>query len=80
MSGVPNTIPQGKFDYPYQYTIADKRRAAFDLGWEYRRRGRPIEDNPFHPETEKWQWFREGWRAFKDQDLRRYHNLKSVSR
>lgn len=66
-----SNIPQGEFDYPYVYYKTDRELAAYDLGWEYRRRERPITDNPFHPELEKWQWFRDGWKAFDDTGLRR---------
>lgn len=54
----------------YTYTVRDSDRSAFGLGWEYRRRERPLIDNPFPPESQRAQWFEEGWREFKHSKLR----------
>lgn len=70
MSGLNMTIEQPQFDYDYTYHCSDSERGAFSLGWEYRRRGRPVNENPFAPGSNRHKWFREGWERFTDSGLR----------
>lgn len=48
---------------PGVYSMPDKERSAFGLGYEYNRRGRTIEHNPFPTESQRFCWFRDGWNA-----------------
>lgn len=45
--------------------MPDEHRSAFGLGWEYARRGRSLMNNPFHFDTMKRRWFREGWWSYR---------------
>lgn len=45
--------------------IKDEDRSAFGLGYEYSRRGRPLDDNPFPLGSWKHSMFADGWRARK---------------
>ena len=47
------------------FWLTDKERGYFGLGWEYRRRNRPITDNPFTEGHWGWDAFRDGYLAFK---------------
>lgn len=51
--------------------LKDEERSAFGLGYEFNRRGRPLDDNPF--DQREWQaaQFREGWRAKEAWNLAR---------
>jgi hypothetical protein len=48
------------------YYLKDRQRCAFGLGWEYRRRGQSIDENPFDPDHWKHAAFREGFEKFKE--------------
>lgn len=52
-----------------RYSMPDKERSAHGLGYEYHRRGEPIEHNPFSTESQRWSWFRKGWRDRQQQEL-----------
>ena len=49
--------------------MPDSQRSAFGLGWEYHRRGQPIEHDPFPTESRQFAWFREGWLARREIEL-----------
>ena len=38
------------------FWLKDEERSPFGLGWEYARREKTIDDNPFSKETELKQW------------------------
>ncbi len=52
-----------------QLKLTDRERTAFGLGWEFRRRGLPIESNPFPLEHWKFDDFCAGWREFTPSSL-----------
>lgn len=54
---------------PPTYSMPDKERSAFGLGYEYHRRKRTIEHNPFRTESQRFRWFRDGWIARQQIDL-----------
>ncbi len=56
-------------DPPQHYSMPDKDRSAHGLGYEYCRRGEPIEHNPFPTESQQWVWFRNGWTSRQQQEL-----------
>lgn len=70
MSELNTTIEQPQLEYDYTYNCSDFERGAFSLGWEYHRRGRPIDDNPFDPGSNRHAWFQDGWEKFADTLLR----------
>jgi len=45
--------------------LCDHERSAHGLGWEDSKRGRRIVANPFQPGTRRFEWYREGWFAFR---------------
>jgi hypothetical protein len=48
------------------YYIPDKDRHPFGLGWEFHRRGKTVNDNPFPVDSQKWNDFRQGWEEFAE--------------
>lgn len=61
------TVPESQ---EREKDMPDEERTAFGLGWEYKRRGRPITDNPFPSDHWRFQFFRDGWFAFTDHELK----------
>jgi hypothetical protein len=56
MSATEKEIVAGQY-------IKDEDRSAFGLGYEYARRSRPLDDNPFPLGNWKHALFSEGWRT-----------------
>ena len=52
------------------YYLKDRDRCAFSLGWEYRRRGKPLDDNPFPLGHWKHEAFIEGYQQFLEPSQR----------
>ena len=48
------------------YYIPDEQRHPLGLGWEYRRRGKSIDDNPFPAGSRQWKDFRQGFVEFAE--------------
>lgn len=46
------------------FYLTDEERCPFGLGWEYKRRGRPLDDCPFKPGTRRYEEFVEGFQQF----------------
>lgn len=46
------------------FALKDSERTRFGLGWEYVRRGHPINQNPFRTKYAREQ-FESGYRSFK---------------
>lgn len=58
---------------PYNYFLEVEERSAAGKGWEARRSGRSITENPYRKglnpwEDYLWQSWRDGWTAFKPKD------------
>ncbi len=51
---------------PYRRTIHEEDRSAFGRGWEARREGRGLNENPFNPESWQFAAWEEGWTKFKE--------------
>ena len=54
---------------PGVFSMPDSERSAFGLGYEYRRRGEPIDHNPHPTDSAAWRWFRDGWLSRRQQEL-----------
>ena len=46
------------------FWLKDNERSVFGLGWEYKRREKSLEDNPFVEGTKEYSKFIEGYNAF----------------
>ena len=64
-------------DAQFRRVVPDEERTAFGLGFEYRRRGRPLDDNPFPAGHWKHEMFTDGWR--ERMQWERNPNFKQVS-
>jgi hypothetical protein len=68
----------GKAVIPPREIIPDAERSAFGLGWEHRRRQKPISSNPFPRASLKWAWFNDGWFSLREKDLKRQLQQREV--
>jgi hypothetical protein len=57
---IPHTIDAEVI--PKQF-LKDNQRSAFGLGYEFNRRGRPLDDNPFPVDRWEHKEFCDGWKA-----------------
>lgn len=48
-------------DEPVPQYLKDEQRSAHGLGWEYRRRGQSIDENPFPLGSIRFESFRDGY-------------------